>query len=56
MGDLDAMLDIDMDRVVTDRDYRRRVIHKLRQERLLAEAHKIARAEDPLEAWLGEDD
>jgi hypothetical protein len=56
MGDLDAMLDIDMDRVVADRDYRRRVIHKLRQERLLAEAHKIARADDPLETWLGEDD
>jgi hypothetical protein len=56
MGDLDAALDIDMDRVVADSDYRRRVIHRLRQERLLAEAHKVAKAEDPLDSWLGEED
>jgi len=32
------------------------VIHRLRQERLLAEAQKIAKAEDALESWLGEED
>lgn len=56
MGDLDAPLEIDMDRVVADREYRRRVIHRLRQERLLAEAHKTAKAEDPFDAGGAEED
>jgi hypothetical protein len=56
MGDLDAPLDIDMDRVVADRDYRRRVIHRLRQERLLAEAQLITKAEDSFESGAGEED
>jgi len=56
MGDLDAPSDIDMDRVVADRDYRRRVIHRLRQERLLAEAQKSHKAHDSNEGWGGEED
>lgn len=53
--DAEASLDIDMDRVVADADYRRRVIHRLRQERLLAEAQK-AKDPYPLDLALGEDD
>lgn len=55
MSDLDAPSDIDMDRVVADRDYRRRVIHRLRQERMLAEAQKTILAHDPLESGSDDD-
>ncbi len=60
MGELEALLDIrldiDMDRIVADREYRRRVIHRLRQERILAEAQKAARADDPLDPGASDDD
>jgi hypothetical protein len=54
-GNAAAPLDIDMDRVVADAEYRRRVITRLRQERLLAEAQK-AKDTDPLDLAAGEDD
>ena len=60
MGELEALLDIrrdiDMDRIVADREYRRRVIHRLRQERILAEAQKTARIDDPLDFGASDDD
>jgi hypothetical protein len=48
-------LEIDMDRVVADAEYRRRVIHRLRQERLLAEAARL-RGRDDFEMAFGEED
>jgi hypothetical protein len=53
---MDAPMDIDMDRVVADRDYRRRVIHRLRQERILAEAQKTARVHDPQDGSGSDED
>jgi hypothetical protein len=48
--------DIDMERVVTDPDYRRRVIGLLRRERVLAQAQQDGAAEDSAGEEAGEED
>lgn len=53
-GDATVPLDIDMDRLVADAEYRRRIIYRLRQERILAEAQK-ARHEGGLD-YAGDED
>ena len=47
--------EIDMDRVVVDQEYRRRVINRLRQVRLAAEAQRLE-ATGRIETWQGEED
>jgi len=46
--------DIDMDRIVADADYRRRVIARLRRERMLAASHTV-RDDDIFDAAADED-
>jgi hypothetical protein len=47
--------DIDMDRIVADPEYRRRVVSRLRRERLLAEAQRL-QVEDSFDAAFGDED
>jgi hypothetical protein len=47
--------EIDMERVVTDAEYRHRVITRLRRQRLFAEALR-GRDDDALDAAQGDDD
>jgi hypothetical protein len=42
--------DVDMERLVADAEYRRRVIHRLRRERLDAAAHRPRAAEEFISA------
>jgi len=55
LGEAGALHDIDMERVVADAEYRRRVIHRLRRERRMAEALRVEGAEG-LEFAAGEED
>ncbi|HUZ73646.1 MAG TPA: hypothetical protein VMU87_11720 [Stellaceae bacterium] len=48
-------LEIDMDRVVADAEYRRRVIRRLRHERRLAEAVRT-RSADAFDLAMSEED
>lgn len=48
-------LEIDMDRVVSDAEYRRQVIHRLRRERLQAEAVRV-RSADAFDLAVVEED
>jgi len=47
--------EIDMDRIVADAEYRRQIVSRLRRERRIAEAQRVA-GEDVFEAALSEED
>jgi tetrahydromethanopterin S-methyltransferase subunit F len=52
--EVELTMDIDMDRVVADAEYRRQVIARLRRERMLAAAQS-ARDDDLFDAAAEED-
>lgn len=53
--DREFLDDIDMDRVVADPDYRRRIVGRLRRGRMLAEARRPKETDEML-ATGGEED
>ena len=53
--EIDGTHDIDMERVVADPEYRRRVVARLRQARLLAEAQR-PKAADVFDIAAGDED